>query len=129
MAFKFLLIEDDDSIRELYLDEFKRSGFEIDGFATGKEGLASLGQKQYDVVLLDIMLPDTNGLEVLKQIKQNPASKNIKVVLLTNLAQDLIIKQGFELGAVGYLIKLSYNPEQVVEEVKRLLEDNSMSPQ
>lgn len=121
MAFKFLLIEDDDFIREMYLDEFKRSGFEIDGFATGREGLTALAQKQYDVVLLDIMLPDTNGLEVLKQIKQNPATQNIKVVLLTNLAQDPIIEQGFELGAIGYLIKLSYNPEQVVNEVKKFL--------
>ncbi len=121
MAFKILLIEDDEFLRDVYKDELEKNGFLVDGFRTGGEGLGSLHQNQYDLVLLDIILPDINGLEVLRQIKQNPALSHIKVVLLTNLGQDTIIKDGFALGAEKFLIKSSYNPGQVVDEVKNVL--------
>lgn len=125
MLYKILLIEDEPFVREMYHDEFTKDGFIIDSFATGKEGLAALSKNQYDLLLLDIMLPDTNGLEVLKQIKQNPATKNTKVILLTNLGQEEIVKQGFNLGADKYLIKMSYNPDQIIQEVKSFLEGKS----
>ncbi|MDP3733062.1 MAG: response regulator, partial [Candidatus Daviesbacteria bacterium] len=66
-------------------------------------------------------LPDINGLQILQNIRQNPATKNIVVVLLTNLGQDAVIKQGFELGADGYLVKAAYTPDQIVQEVKNII--------
>ncbi len=123
MKKKILLIEDDQLIRQMYADEFNKAGFEILDFATGEEGLQALQQNQFDLVLLDIMLPGINGLEVLKRIKQNPQSKEVKVVLLTNLGQETIINQGFKLGAIGYLIKATYNPDQIIQEVKNFIED------
>ncbi len=122
MAQKILLIEDDEFIRDIYHDELTENGFLVDGVRTGKEGFEKLAQNQYDLILLDIMLPDTNGLEILKQVKQNPATKALKVILLTNLGQDAIVKQGFDLGADKYLIKVSLNPEQIVAEVKNCLD-------
>jgi len=116
-----LLIEDDELIREMYQSELEAAGFKTSAFGTGKEGLAAAQGNHFDLLLLDIMLPDTNGLDILKTLKSQEATKYIKVVLLTNLGQDSIIKEGFQLGAEGYLIKVSYNPDQIVAEVKNFL--------
>ncbi|MEK7616507.1 MAG: response regulator [Patescibacteria group bacterium] len=118
---KILLIEDDDLIRQLYADQMRAAGLEVFDFPDGKSGLAALRQQKYDLILLDIMLPDINGLEILKQIKQDNGLKSIPVVLLTNLGQDTIIKEGFKLGADAYLIKLAYNTDQIITEVKNIL--------
>jgi two-component system alkaline phosphatase synthesis response regulator PhoP len=122
MQKKILLIEDDDLIRDLYKTELETAGYSIDGYATGKEVLDALGKNSYDLVLLDIMLMDTNGLIVLKAIKANDATKDIRVIMLTNLGQDKIIKSAFELGAEGYLMKLHMTPEDLVKEVKNALQ-------
>lgn len=123
---KILLIEDEDYIRELYKRQLDLEGFLTDAFGTGKEGLAALSQAHYDLILLDIMLPDINGLQILKQVKLNATTKDIPVVLLTNLGQDVVIKEGFELGAEGYLIKASYTPAQIVQEVKNFLQKKAV---
>lgn len=121
MAKKILLIEDEDFIRDLYKRQFEKAGFVVEGFGKGKDGLAAGLTNKYDLLLLDIMLPDINGIEILKQIKQNPSSKNLPVVMLTNLGQDSVIKEGFTLGAEGYLIKASFTPDQVVAEATNIL--------
>lgn len=118
---RILIVEDDDFIREMYEEELIRVGFEVAAAATGEEGLKILSQAQFDLALLDILLPGINGLEVLKQIKQNPQTQNLKVVLLTNLGQEATIKEGFQIGAIGYLIKAAYNPDQIVQEIKNFL--------
>lgn len=118
---RILIVEDDDFIREMYEEELTRVGFEVAAAATGEEGLKILSQAQFDLALLDILLPGINGLEVLKQIKQNPQTQNLKVVLLTNLGQEATIKEGFQIGAIGYLIKAAYNPDQIVQEIKNFL--------
>lgn len=121
---KILLIEDDDLIRQLYADQLKAAGLEVFDYPNGQSGLAALKQAKYDLIILDIMLPDINGLEILKQIKKDSNLKSIPIVLLTNLGQDSIIKEGFKLGADAYFIKLAYNPDQIVAEVKNILAGN-----
>lgn len=121
MKQKILLVEDDNFIREMYEDELKRNGFEVAAYESGEEGLKALQQNQFDLVLLDIMLPGMNGLEVLKQIRTNPQNKDLKVVILTNLGQEAVIKEGFKMGAIGYLIKSAYNPDQIIQEVKKFI--------
>lgn len=124
MKKRILLIEDEIFLRELYKRELELENLLTDAFEKGKEGLQALQENHYDLVLLDIMLPDMNGIDVLKQIKQNPATKDVPVAFLTNLGQDSITKEGYELGAIGYLLKSSYTPDQIVAEVKKLLEKN-----
>lgn len=118
---KVLLIEDEDAIRDLYKRQLDLAGFSTDAFANGKDGLAALSQNKYTTILLDIMLPDLNGLQILKEIKSNEKTKTISVVLLTNLGQDAIIKEGFQLGADGYLVKAAYTPDQIIQELKNIL--------
>lgn len=119
---KVLLVEDEEFIRDLFKRQLDLSGFTTDAFGTGQDGLSAITKNAYDLVLLDIMLPDINGLQILQSIRQNPTTKNIVVVLLTNLGQDAVIKQGFELGADGYLVKAAYTPDQIVQEVKNIIQ-------
>lgn len=88
----------------------------------GLQGLQILQSQTFDLLLLDIMLPGMNGLELLREWKSKNANSSMIVLLLTNLGQDAIIKEGFALGAQGYLIKASYTPDQVVNEVRNALE-------
>ena len=118
---KVLLVEDEEFIRDLFKRQLDLSGFATDAFSNGQDGLAALSKNAYDLVLLDIMLPDINGLQILQNIRQNPVTKGVAVVLLTNLGQDAVIKQGFELGADGYLVKAAYTPDQIVQEVKNIM--------
>lgn len=118
---KILLIEDEDSIRELYVRQLTKAGFLVTAAATGEEGLENLKKDQFDILLLDIMLPGINGLQVLREFKTLFPTTLTKVVMLTNLGQDSVIKEGFELGANAYLIKASFTPDQVINEVKNVL--------
>jgi len=121
-AKKVLVVDDEDSVREIYRHEFLNSGYTVVVAADGEEGLLKAGEETPDIVLLDIMLPKMSGIEVLRALKENELTKKIPVLLLTNLGEETIIKEGFELGADGYLLKVSYTPSQVVDEVKKFFE-------
>ncbi|MDD2822900.1 MAG: response regulator [Candidatus Daviesbacteria bacterium] len=118
---KALIIEDEQFIRDIYKRQLEKSGISVVGFGNGKDGIESTKHTKYDIILLDVMLPDLNGLEILKQLKQSPETKDILVILLTNLGQDEVIKEAFTLGAQGYFIKASYTPDQIAQEVKNIL--------
>lgn len=123
-AKKILLVEDEDFIRELYVRQLTKEGFQVKSAVDGQSGLQLLNSEQFDLLLLDIMLPGMNGLQLLREYKtKNPSSPMI-TILLTNLGQEAVIKEGFELGAQAYLIKASYTPDQVVTEVKNALLGN-----
>ena len=125
---KILLVEDEDFIRELYVRQLTKQGFQVKSAVDGQSGLTALKMEAFDLLLLDIMLPGMNGLQLLREFKtQNPNSPMI-TILLTNLGQEAVIKEGFELGAQAYLIKASYTPDQVVTEVKNALFGNQQNP-
>lgn len=115
-----LLIEDEDFIRDLYKRQFDLENLKTDAYGNGKDGLAALAQKTYDLILLDIMLPGMNGLQVLKEIKRSGIAKDTPVVLLTNLGQENIMQEAYALGAKEYIIKASHTPAQIVEKIKEL---------
>ena len=121
---KILLVEDETELRDLYQLFLEDEGYLVDAKADGKQGLQALEQGGYDLVLLDIMLPFIDGLEILSQLQKSrlPSKQNVKsVILLTNLAQDQTIARALELGVRGYLIKSDYNPEQLLEAVAGFL--------
>jgi DNA-binding response OmpR family regulator len=122
MAQRILVVEDDQFLRELYDELLKEEGYDVDLAADGQEGHDKILSGGYDLVLLDIMLPKMDGLEILRQVKdKHPTKPNGPTVLLTNLGQESIIKEGFNLGASGYLIKSAMNPDQVLSEVRVFL--------
>lgn len=118
---KILLAEDEDLIRELYSRQLTKAGFMVKTAADGNAALAALKAEPFDLLLLDIMMPGLNGLQVFSEFKKDNPTTQMKVILLTNLGQEAVIKEGFDLGATAYLIKASYTPDQVVAEVNNTL--------
>lgn len=109
-------VEDDESIRELITYAVKSSGIDIDGFENAAEFEKALSGKIPDMILLDIMLPDKDGIRILKEIRANPQTKNIPIIIITakNLESDKI--KGFDLGADDYVTK----PFSVLELISRI---------
>lgn len=119
---KILIVEDDQFMREFYQELFQQEGYLVDVAADGEIGLNKIQGNEYHLILLDIMLPKKDGLQILRDLKiRPPKSQNVPIVVLTNLGQDAIIKQSFGLGAQGYLIKSALNPDQVLQEIKNYL--------
>jgi len=129
MSATILIIEDDYFIRELYERQLNKRGYTVVSAADGAEGLVKAAEVNPNLILLDIMLPKLNGLDLLGTLKAKPETQNIPVVLLTNLGQESVIKEGFKLGAKGYLIKSAYTPEQIINEVESFLSEGGDVPQ
>lgn len=119
---KILIVEDEKYLRELYVEMLEEEGYSVDSKADGKDGYVAIKKGGYDLVLLDVMLPGIDGLEILKRIKDSPSEKpNKNIVLLTNLSMDLSISRGIALGIQGYLIKSDLTPGEFVEKVREYL--------
>lgn len=119
---RILIVEDDQFLREFYQELLTAEGYSVDIAADGEIGLAKLEEGGFDLVLLDIMLPKKDGVNILKEIRlKNPQKPNGAIVILTNLGQESLIRQCFDLGAVGYLIKSALQPDQVIDEIKSYL--------
>ncbi len=122
MAKRILIIDDDLYIRELYEEVLKSAGYEVMGATDGKDGLTKIAEGGFDLILLDIMMPQVDGLQVLQTLKKTPPKKpNGKIILLTNLSHDPTIQEGLNAGAATYLIKADVTPDQLVGKIKELL--------
>lgn len=117
---KILLIEDEFFIADLYKRILEGAGFEVMMAGNGEQGLQMVRQSPA-LILLDIMLPRLNGFQLLKKLKSESGTGNIPVVLLTNLGQENIIKEMFNLGAQGYLLKVRLKPEDLINYVNIFL--------
>lgn len=122
---KILLVEDDQDLQEMYETKFAMEGFEVVKAENGAEALNKVSSENPKIVLLDIVMPEVDGFQVLKDLKANPATKEIPVILLTNLGQEGDIKKGMELGAADYLIKANFTPNEVVGKVKKALGEDA----
>ena len=121
MTNKILIVEDDKFLIDLISEKLNGEGFEIFKALDGEEGLKKVNEVNPDLVLLDLILPGIDGFEVLSQLKQNPALSSIPVIILSNLGQKEDIDKGLSLGAVDYLIKAHFTPNEIVEKVKAVL--------
>ncbi len=119
-----LLIEDDPFLVEIYTTKLKEEGFSMAVAIDGQEGLKIIKEKAPDLLLLDIVLPNVNGWEILREIKRDDKLNNLKIVILSNLSQKEEIEKGMKLGAVKYLIKAHYTPSEVVKVIKKILATN-----
>jgi len=118
---KILLVEDDSFLLNMYADKFRAENFEVLVADNGAKALKFAQENLPNVILLDVMLPKMSGFEVLQELKKNTATKNIAVILLTNLSQKEEVEQGLALGANDFLIKAHFMPQEVVEKVKSVL--------
>ena len=112
---KILIIEDDIFLSELMSKKLVEEGFKIINAVDGEEGLIKANDEAPDLILLDLILPGIDGFKVLAQLKEDPKTGSIPVIILSNLGQREDIEKGFELGAVDYLIIAHFTPDDIVE--------------
>ena len=124
---KILLVEDENLIADLYSQQLIQAGFEVKVIDSGVAALKILTEENFDLVFLDILLPGMHGLEVLRQLKIHHSHLIIPIIIISNLAQSEVITEAFRLGAKGYLIKANFDPEELVEEATKILNERAIS--
>jgi CheY-like chemotaxis protein len=118
-----LFIEDDRPIAEMYSRVLEREGYHVDFAYNGSEGLQKAGMKHYDLILLDIMMPEKTGIEVLQELRGEDGKGNpdTRIVILTNLAQSKTSQEALKAQADGYIIKADIVPSQLAGIVSKLI--------
>jgi len=124
---KILIVEDDNFVAEVYLAKLSEMGYETALAQNGEEGLAELKKGKVDLILLDILMPIMNGIEMLEEVKKNEEWKNIPVILLTNIGEKESIQRVREMGVKNYLIKSHFTPAEVIEKVESVFKENNNS--
>ena len=118
---KILIIEDDPLMVRMYKKIFEFEKYEVETATDGEEGLKKASSSKPTLILLDIMMPKMNGLQVLEKLKADDSTKKIPVVILTNLSGQGDAETALKMGAVKYIIKSEYKPEEVTKMVKGIL--------
>jgi len=117
-----LIVEDDRFIGEMYVRSLQRAGYEVDWVVSGTQGYSAITSKQYDLLLLDIMLPEAQGTDVLMQLRSDKEDKipDTKVIILTNFEQDDESRLAMEHRADAYLIKAEITPRKLIDIIAQL---------
>jgi len=117
-----LFIEDESALQRTIGDILKSKGYKVIKALDGESGLRSAKEEKPDLILLDLILPKMDGFEVLRGLKVSEETKNIPVIILTNLEETEDIQKALELGATTYLVKSSYTLEELVKKIEKALE-------
>jgi two-component system, OmpR family, response regulator VicR len=125
---KMLIIEDDQLVGNIYRHKFQVEGFEVEVAGDGEAGIKAVSSFQPDVVILDLMLPKLNGVEVLRKIRSNAQSQSLPVVVLSNAYLSNLVQEAWKAGANNCLIKASCTPKQLIEVVHKTLGDAPARP-
>ena len=118
---KILIIEDEPNIADIYQTVFSKKGYNALIAEDGKKGYDMANSEKPEAILLDILLPKVNGFELLKKFKTEKGTKDIPVVVLTNLGHEQDKEEAIKLGASGYLVKALFTPEQIFRQVIELI--------
>jgi len=118
---RILIVENDKLTLRLYQKAFKLEGYEVDTALNGEEGLKKIKRNKPILILSDIMMPKMDGIEMLKIIKSDSKYKNIPVVVLTSLSDEIDVEVALSEGAVKHIVKSKHKPKEIVDLVKGIL--------
>ncbi len=121
MAQKIAIVEDDQAISQMYRIKFEAEGYEVETAENGKLGLELIEKMKPDIVLLDLMMPEMTGDQVLAKMRAAVWGKNMKVVILTNMGEQEIPDSVNKMGVSAVILKADMTPRQVAELVKTQL--------
>lgn len=121
MAKKIAIVEDDQAISQMYRFKFEGEGYTVETAENGKLGLELAESMKPDIILLDLMMPEMNGDEMLAKLRKTPYGKNVKVVILTNMGEQEIPEEVKKLGVAAVILKADMTPRQVADLVKKQL--------
>lgn len=121
---KILLVDDDEAIKLIFATALQKAGFEIVSAADGKSGLDKAKTEKPDFILLDQILPDMKGNDILTTLKDDLETKHIPVAMLSNYGQSELVQDAINHGAVDYLLKYQIAPEDLVTKVNELYKES-----
>jgi len=124
---KILIVEDDNFVTEVYSAKLTEMGYETVLAQNGEKGLEILRNDKVDMILLDILMPVMNGVEMLEEIKKNEEWKHIPVILLTNVGEKESIQKVRDMGVKNYLIKSHFTPAEVIEKIESVFKKDKTS--
>ncbi len=124
MSKKILLIEDEGALQKSLGDTFRGDGFEVLSALDGATGERLAKTEKPDLIILDLVLPQKDGLDVFQTIKDDPMTKNIPVVILTNLERIEHVEKVLEMGAKTYLVKSNYTLKEILEKIKIIINES-----
>ena len=119
-----IIVEDDTVLANVYKNRLSAGGHNV-AIVPDTEAVKQIVAQKPQLVLLDILMPSINGLDILREVKADPVASVIPVLLLTNVAEDASIAKGLELGAYGYLLKSETTPDQILARVNMTLEETA----
>ncbi|MAF13651.1 MAG: response regulator [Parcubacteria group bacterium] len=118
---KILVVEDEGFLLNLYQARLEQAGYEVIKGSNGAEGFSLASLELPDLILLDVMMPQVDGYEMLQKVKANPKTKKIPVIIFSNLSQKEEVEKGLRLGAKDFIIKTSVTPTELAAKVKEYL--------
>ncbi|OHA00491.1 MAG: hypothetical protein A3C07_01395 [Candidatus Sungbacteria bacterium RIFCSPHIGHO2_02_FULL_47_11] len=118
---KVLVVEDDVFMADLMMQELSNAGFEPVVARTGKEGFEKFVETKPDITLMDLLLPDQKGFDVVRQIRRQPNGVKAKIIILSNLSDETDTEEGKRLAVVDYLVKANTSLPEIVEHIKKAL--------
>lgn len=118
---KILIVEDDPFLLKMYTKKLQVEGFEVEIAKDGEDGLAKLKSFMPDLALMDVMLPKLSGIEVLEKAKSDPQTKNIPIIVISNLSTPTDTDAAIKKGAAGYFIKSDNTPSQLIEKIRKFV--------
>jgi DNA-binding response OmpR family regulator len=124
MKKRVLVIEDDVFLQNLEVSNLEKNGFEVILASNGEEAVKKIHEPNIDIILLDIILPDFDGFEILKKIKEDKIIKNIPVIIFSNLSDEKDIEKGKELGATEFLVKSNFTLGELIQKINIILKKN-----
>lgn len=122
-----VLVEDDEFLVSMYRTKLEQSGYQVSVAMDGSAGLKMIRKEMPDLVLLDILLPEKDGFEVLEELRSDKKTTKLPIILLTNLGQKEDVERGLKLGADGYLIKAHFTPSEVIAKIEEALKAKSQN--
>ncbi|MCK4524956.1 MAG: response regulator [Candidatus Andersenbacteria bacterium] len=123
MAKKILIMEDEKILQDLLKKKLEKEGHDVLAVDDGEEGLKVIGDYMPDLLLLDIMMPKVDGFEVLEKIKKDEILSSIPVIIISNSGQPVEIKRAISLGIADYIVKVDFDPDEVIGKVKKFFAD------
>jgi len=126
---KILFIDDDQALSAVMSAALTNAGFTVETAYNGTAGLNKAKSEQYNLILLDQVLPDISGNEILKEVKSNQQLKAIPVLMLSNFSQEELVKEAINLGAADYIYKYQIEPEDLVNKIKQVFADQTTQAQ
>ena len=116
-----LIVEDDRMLVEIYQKKFSSDGYQVETASSGAEAIKKITKNKPDLVLLDLVMPEEDGFEVLRKVKQNPLTKDVRIIVFSNLSQEEDKEKAAALGAEGFITKSDFTPQEIVEKVHEIL--------